>query len=352
MVCHDQEPLRFSEHQRNTDVLSVFRHSIYDAFNFYDRCLLLHSEQRSSELDKFEQAGAIPVYYWSHALIALDWYRYAKHDQDLHNKNIKQLFLVYNRAWTGTREYRLKFTELIADQNLAAQCRMSFSPQDQDNHYRDHVFANQAFVVDRHDLEKQFKLNRSHSSASADYVNQDYRETAVEVVLETLFDDQRWHLTEKALRPIACGQPFLLAATPGSLEYLRSYGFRTFAPYIDETYDTVLDPLQRLQAIVAEMQRINQLDSNSQQQLITNLRTIADYNRKRFFSDEFFQQVVAEYQINLCNALQQAEQSHCASYYKTYHNYFSTCWSQQDYARLVEHVKNKTHDSTRVLRFI
>jgi hypothetical protein len=144
----------------------------------------------------------------------------------------------------------------------------------------------------------------------------------------------------------------MLAATPGSLEYLRSYGFRTFAPYIDETYDTVLDPLQRLQAIVAEMQRISQLDSNSQQQLITNLRTIADYNRKRFFSDEFFQQVVAEYQINLCNALQQAEQSHCASYYKTYHNYFSTCWSQQDYARLVEHVKNKTHDSTRVLRFI
>jgi hypothetical protein len=46
-------------------------------------------------------------------------------------------------------------------------------------------------------------------------------------------------LTEKALRPIACGQPFILAATPGSLQYLRSYGFKTFSGYIDETYDTI-----------------------------------------------------------------------------------------------------------------
>jgi hypothetical protein len=48
-------------------------------------------------------------------------------------------------------------------------------------------------------------------------------------VAETVFDT-RIHLTEKTLRPIACGHPFILAAGPGSLKYLQTYGFRTFSP--------------------------------------------------------------------------------------------------------------------------
>jgi hypothetical protein len=69
-------------------------------------------------------------------------------------------------------------------------------------------------------------------------------------VLETLFDDHRWHLTEKSLRPIACGKPFVLMATPGSLQYLRQYGFKTFDGLIDETYDSIQNPKQRLQAVL------------------------------------------------------------------------------------------------------
>lgn len=342
MICHDQEPLNFSEHQQHAAKIGVFRHRIFDLFNFYDRPLLLHSEQHSSQLDKFVEFGAIPVYYWSHGFIAQDWYRYAEHDLELQEKNIKKLFLVYNRAWTGSREYRLKFTELVVDQNLAKECKMGFAAMDQDQNYQDHKFVNEKFSIQRRDLDQYFYLNQSDSSASADYCTQDYVETAIEVVLETLFDDHRWHLTEKSLRPIACAQPFMLAGPPGSLEYLRSYGFKTFEPLINESYDSIHDPLQRLQAIVDEMQRIADLDQSLLCQLYEKLREIAKFNQQRFFSKEFFACLLTEYTDNLQKACAEALKYKHATYFNNNRAFFKLCCSDEEYVDVIQYLETPT----------
>ena len=115
------------------------------------------------------------------------------------------------------------------------------------------------------------------------------------------------HLTEKSLRPIACGQPFILAATHGSLEYLKSYGFRTFATVIDETYDTIADPAERLLAIVKLMKEISAWGPEQYRRNITELQKIADYNKQHFFSDEFIQQITAELKQNLSQAFTEFE---------------------------------------------
>lgn len=352
MICHDQEPLNFSEHVHGAAKAGVFRSSIYDTFNFYDRVLLLHSEQRSEQVQKFSSFGAIPVYFWSHAVIALDWFRYAQHDPKLSQRNIQKLFLVYNRAWTGTREYRLKFTEMICSAKLVQQCQMKFNPWDQNEHYTNHKFVNSGLKISNKNLEQNFDINQTPSSASADYVATDYSQTGLEIVLETLFDDCRWHLTEKTLRPIACGQPFMLAATPGSLEYLRGYGFKTFAPYIDETYDTIKDPRRRLQAIVMEMKKISQLDSYDQAKLFDQLYEVARYNQQRFFSKEFFQYVLQEYQQNIKEAVDLAQTYYCASYYKNYKSYFETNCDLDLKIQVEKHAKNHTRDSNSTLKFM
>jgi hypothetical protein len=261
--------------------------------------LILHSEQKSSNLIAYENSGFIGVYWWSHAMIARDWFRYAQHDPELlEPSNITHDFLIYNRAWSGSREYRLKFAELIVQNDLQTHCRMKFNPLDNGQHHSDHVYHNPGFLVTIA-LENYFDLNTFDAAASADYTNTDYKSTNIEVVLETLFDDQRWHLTEKILRPIACGQPFIIAATPGSLEYLRSYGFHTFSPLIDETYDTIQDPVARLKAITAEMRRITDLAVSQKQSLFAQLRTIAQHNRQWFFSSEFHHSIIRELQYNL-----------------------------------------------------
>ena len=353
MICHDQELLDvklynqkhirttaesfFCEHTPNwplqnsvLDFVSslhlrsvTFFHSVWNHVtqqsaqeitvcnSNYDLTILLHSEQNSKQVEYFSNKNYVPVYYWSHALIALDWYRYAEHDPNLkfQASDIVQDFLIYNRAWSGTREYRLKFAENLVDNQLIKHCNTKFSPSDQNTHYTNHVFVNQKFKITDVQLENYFPLNTYQSDSSADYVASDYVTTGIEVVLETLFDDARWHLTEKTLRPIACGKPFILAATPGSLQYLRNYGFETFDGLIDESYDAILDSGERLDAVVKEMKRIAELDSNTKHTLYTKLHEISKRNQQRFFNG-LFDQVIQEYTTNLDHAMSVINQ-HC-----------------------------------------
>jgi len=271
--------------------------------------LLVHSEQRSRNLQRYENIDFIGVYWWCHAIIARDWFRYAEHDCLLKNRAPKKDFLIYNRAWSGTREYRLKFAELLVDNQLSEHCIMGFNSDDSGD-YRQHRFQNPALQIQRQDLEKYFFYNDTPSSASANYNSIDYQRTELEVVLETLFDDDRLQLTEKILRPIACGHPFILVSTMGSLEYLRQYGFKTFDPIIIETYDTILDPADRLCAVVTELQRIASLGSTEKQKLYADLREIARYNQELFFSTEWQSSIINEYRENFKLAMEQLTQRH------------------------------------------
>jgi hypothetical protein len=328
MVCHDQEPLRFDDFGTSTpgnfDIpgvpFSQLRNLIQSPWMLHDRIMLCHSELNSQELEKFEQHGAVGVYYWSHALIARDWFRYAELDPGLKkSKQPKNLFLVYNRAWAGTREYRLRFTEMIVENNLIDCCAMRFNPTDNGIHYFEYVCQNPRLQVkfkNVYKIEEYFDLNDAPSYASADYDSNDYQSSSVEVVLETLFDDSRWHLTEKTLRPIACAQPFILAATPGSLEYLRSYGFRTFDSVWDEGYDTIADPVARLTAMVELMKDIGQ--RLSPQDIAAKTKEICEHNQQWFFSAEFHRRVMDEYQTNLDQAVTVMKQHANGTFWKAH----------------------------------
>jgi hypothetical protein len=235
-------------------------------------------------------------------VIARDWFRYAEHEQ--FEKNIRKCFLIYNRAWAGSREYRLKFTDLIIEHDMADQCLTFFNPTDGAEHYRDHEFKNATWRPE-HVLENYFDPTVATADASADFDTTDYNSTDIEVVLETLFDDDRLHLTEKSLRPIACAQPFILASTQGSLQYLRDYGFRTFDAVWDETYDTIQDPYDRMLAIIGLMQNICKWTPDQRVKKRQLMQDIANYNQNHFFSTAFFNIVTDELRENLSQAFDQ-----------------------------------------------
>lgn len=344
MIFNDQELLNFDAYPlelfaskllKNVEHADEFRAALFNRLNIrlalgdhflngYDKYLLGHSEKNSPELAKYEAAGFTGVYWWSHAIIAYDWFRYAETDPTLEAdfSKITKDFLIYNRAWAGTREYRLKFAELVVENALVDKCNIKFSPTEDGVNYKQHVYANPAFEISIDNLEDLIPLNTASSSASADYASEDYTDAGIEVVLETLFDDQRNHLTEKTLRAIACGRPFMIASTPGTLQYLRDYGFQTFDGLIDESYDTITDPVSRLEAIVAEMTRISNLDSDAKTALWTALYAIADQNKERFFSDEFTGSVVQEFKTNFDAGIVQVLASKTGSHMK----YVKTEW--------------------------
>jgi hypothetical protein len=284
MFCHDQEPLNFnlySDSSPNTqEFLREFQQRIgltlspdardlnlrwTNPTNLQKKWILLHSELNSKNLDCYEATGQYQgAYWWSHAVIARDWYRYAEHDNSLKPDTIQRTFLAYCRDVTGSRHYRQDFLSLISSNKLVDHCQI-----------------------------QSFDQQPVGPDASAVYNHNDFNNTAISVVLETVFDE-RIHLTEKILRPIACGHPFILAAGAGSLSVLRSYGFHTFVGYINEDYDDIEDSKGRLNAIVQEMKRIQNMPPQQRQTLINTCRQIAEYNRKLFFSQKFFDLVSNE----------------------------------------------------------
>jgi hypothetical protein len=329
IVCHDQEPLNYntvrdislydvhtkikSDHPewnstalaldsqyRNLNYYTVLR--VLKPRSIFDRYILLHSEKNSVDVEQFS-ATAEPVYYWSHAVISLDWFRFAQYDVRLSvAADKKKTFLVYCRAWSGSREYRLKFLDLLVNNNLIDSCRTSILHNDQDYDLESYQCANSQFQPSDINQLLAIEQNYCPASASADYDPVDITETDISVILETVVD-KKIHLTEKTLRPIACGHPFMLMAGPGALDYLRSYGFKTFSPWIDESYDCESDTVSRMKLIVKEMQRIENLDASAKKQMFEALSTIAQHNRQHFFSQQFSSTVEKELSANLNAAI-------------------------------------------------
>lgn len=84
-------------------------------------------------------------------------------------------------------------------------------------------------------------------------VNPDlYHRSWCHLVIETHFDadgSQGSFLTEKTYKCIKFGQPFVLIAPPGALACLRDQGYRVFDHVIDNSYDIIIDNLERWKAI-------------------------------------------------------------------------------------------------------
>lgn len=361
LYCHDQEPLCYDHYEdqckkyplnrfatvRNMIIgdSSRLHPNLRIGFNggthYNNLALLLHSEKNSPEVDNYEKNDFIMVYYWSHAVIARDWFRYAQHLDLKKNNKLKYKFLIYNRAWSGTREYRLKFADMLIESKLHTHCKTTCNAIDSELnlHYTKYEFKNPKWKP-MLAIENYFKPTCISSNASADFDIDDYEQSDIEVVLETLFDDKRLHLTEKSLRPIALGQPFLLVATAGSLEYLRSYGFKTYSDIWDESYDQVQDAHERLKKVVQVMESIVHWTPEIADENLARAGAIAEYNKKHFFSNTFSDQITQELETNLISAFKTFDEMNC-------HSRWIKRWTQHlQSPDLCDFLKNDDDDMT------
>ena len=101
------------------------------------------------------------------------------------------------------------------------------------------------------------------------------------VVSETVWQD-RIHFTEKIFKPVVLHQPFVVLQAPGSLEYLRSYGFQTFGNWWDESYDNIQDPNERLRAIADIVNWIATQDLYSMRKEMSG---VLEHNFRHFYEN-------------------------------------------------------------------
>lgn len=88
-------------------------------------------------------------------------------------------------------------------------------------------------------------------------------------------------ITEKTFRSFIYSTPFVMANMPKCLEGLRDYGYKTFSPYFDESYDLIKDDTKRLLKIVDEVERLCNLSDNEWLTIQRDLEPIIQYNQNK-----------------------------------------------------------------------
>ena len=141
--------------------------------------------------------------------------------------------------------------------------------------------------------------DHNNSSAEINITNlTPWNTSFLHVVNETVWQD-KIHFTEKIFKPIVMHQPFVVLQAPGSLEYLKNYGFRTFADWWDESYDTIEDPQQRMQAVADIVNWITTQDINKMRD---SMKDVLEYNYVHFYNN-IPNIVLDELRVNLQNAV-------------------------------------------------
>ena len=271
--------------------------------------VIVHSELRSPAVESLTKEF-VPVYVFWHGLVARDWYRHWRHHkQCVPNKsraNADKRFLLYARDYTGSRSYREHFVKKLIVEHLAsafqyqnypdeACLQTHFPPQDRPGYYTVDDFVAELF--NQKTVVSNDRIDVPVTDQSSAFINvDDYNSTAIQVVAETIFEDQRLHLTEKTFQPMVAGQPFITLSSPGTLEILKYYGFQTFDHVWDESYDKIKDPTERMSAVIDVIKYLNTHDKF--EELYEKCMPVCEHNRNHFFSARFESQMLSEYDHN------------------------------------------------------
>jgi hypothetical protein len=95
--------------------------------------------------------------------------------------------------------------------------------------------------------------------------------------------------------------PFVLTAPAGSLEYLRSYGFKTFDSVWDEDYDTLLGDLTRSESIAQTLKNIDSKSAEEKRIMWEKCLPIIEHNWNWFYKGGFEQRLWDELEQMLKN---------------------------------------------------
>jgi hypothetical protein len=281
VIFWDQEPA-----SKNT--LKLFFDQFREVYKS-DRTLIVTSERNSKDVTwACDTYGISADYYFFHGWAALDWYRGYNHSflsQPWIDREFDHAFICPNNIVGGQRIHRLRLLSELGRRACIDQNLISF-PATCPYEHRSVIE-----LFQEHDLlfPKNLSLpliiddDRNHASDShrIDFWEQAMR-CFCHVVTETVYDDNRIHITEKTFKPIVLQQPFLIVGNRSALKYLRDYGFQTFGDLWDEDYDD-LDHEHRIGAVANICQEITSWSESQRKQAQLEIADVVRHNHDWFY---------------------------------------------------------------------
>jgi hypothetical protein len=102
-----------------------------------------------------------------------------------------------------------------------------------------------------------------------------FKKSYIYIITERDYSNHCIFVTEKIYKSFLYKIPFILIGNPFTLKYLKSQGFKTFSPYIDESYDEEKNYQKRKKKIYDEILRLNSINL---EELCNYLQDTLDYN--------------------------------------------------------------------------
>ena len=127
-------------------------------------------------------------------------------------------------------------------------------------------------IYDFDDLQNIYGINHERASV--------YKDSMFSLVTETTVLPDEYYISEKVVKPIGHNHPFIVFGSIGTLEHLRKMGFKTFEPYIDESYDKEERPETRFGLILNQVRLLCEKSDEEKIQWMERVKPIVEYNSK------------------------------------------------------------------------
>jgi hypothetical protein len=216
----------------------------------------------------------------------------------LEKKSYKKAFLNFNRRW---RIHRPCLVGLLYSMNLLDKGFVSLGRSDDNLTWANTFDTILKLVEEDSDLYSLLVDNKNelinlpdlyldidelvtnpfliHEKINHDDTIKLYQESYFSIVTETnFFGHTGRFLTEKTFKPMLYKHPFILLCDPYSLTLLKQLGYKTFHPYIDESYDNEPNDTKRLKMILNEVNRLSNLSKSELFEFIDNVKEITIHN--------------------------------------------------------------------------
>ena len=114
-----------------------------------------------------------------------------------------------------------------------------------------------------------------------------FRKVYFMLVTEDVFNSESMFFSQTTYKPIVSLTPFIMFGSPYMMKTLREVqGFKTFSPWIDESYDEEENHEKRLMMIVEEVKRLCQSKQDIHR-MYYEMKDVLIYNKKHLLNYEF-----------------------------------------------------------------
>jgi len=118
------------------------------------------------------------------------------------------------------------------------------------------------YETKKDEFEDILGLFRNNYNFAGEVTYQDYRNTYINIITESVYFHKGIHITEKSLKPFMLPQLPLFVASPNHVETLRKdYKLDLFDDFINHDYDKETDDTKRLNMIALECLRLSKLEN-------------------------------------------------------------------------------------------